>query len=95
MGNTARVIVVAEHEEDLDHLIAVSQSRLAQLEARWSRFITSSEVSQLNTALRSTWTQVSDDTALLLHYLVEAFRATNGAFNPFLLPALIDAGYSH
>ena len=95
MGNTARVIVVAEHEEDLDHLIAVAQSRLAQLEARWSRFITSSEVSQLNTALRSTWTQVSDDTALLLHYLVEAFHATNGAFNPFLLPALIDAGYSH
>ena len=41
------------------------------------------------------WTPVSDDTALLLHYLVEAFRATNGAFNPFLLPALINAGYSH
>jgi thiamine biosynthesis lipoprotein len=30
-----------------------------------------------------------------LHYLVEAFRVTNGAFNPFLLPALVNAGYSH
>jgi thiamine biosynthesis lipoprotein len=95
MGNTARVIVVAKREADLDHLIGVAQSRLAQLEARWSRFISTSEVSQLNTALHSTWTSVSDDTALLLHYLVEAFRATNGAFNPFLLPALINAGYSH
>ena len=95
MGNTARVIVVAESEEELSHLIGVAQARLAQLEARWSRFISTSEVSQLNTALHSMWTPVSDDTALLLHYLVEAFRATNGAFNPFLLPALIDAGYSH
>ena len=95
MGNTARVIVVAEREEELSHLIEVAQARLAQLEARWSRFISTSEVSQLNTALHSMWTPVSDDTALLLHYLVEAFRATNGAFNPFLLPALIDAGYSH
>ncbi len=95
MGNTARVIVVAEREEELEHLIGVAQARLAQLEARWSRFISTSEVSQLNTALHSTWTSVSDDTALLLHYLVEAFRATNGAFNPFLLPALINAGYSH
>lgn len=95
MGNTARVIVVAEREEELDHLIGAAQARLAQLEARWSRFISTSEVSQLNTALHSTWTSVSDDTALLLHYLGEAFRATNGAFNPFLLPALISAGYSH
>jgi len=31
----------------------------------------------------------------LLHYLVDAFRVTNGAFNPFLLPALVNAGYSH
>jgi thiamine biosynthesis lipoprotein len=95
MGNTARVIVVAEREDELEHLMSVAQVRLAQLEARWSRFISTSEVSQLNTALHSTWTPISDDTALLLHYLVEAFRATNGAFNPFLLPALIDAGYSH
>jgi len=95
MGNTARVVVVAKREADLDHLMSVAQVRLAQLEARWSRFISTSEVSQLNTALHSTWTSVSDDTALLLHYLVEAFRATSGAFNPFLLPALIDAGYSH
>ena len=95
MGNTARVIVVADSENELSHLIEVAQARLTQLEARWSRFIATSEVSQLNTALHSVWTPVSDDTALLLHYLVEAFRATNGAFNPFLLPALINAGYSH
>jgi thiamine biosynthesis lipoprotein len=95
MGNTARVIVVAEREDELEHLMSVAQVRLAQLEARWSRFISTSEVSQLNTALHSSWTPVSDDTALLLHYLVNAFRVTNGAFNPFLLPALVNAGYSH
>jgi thiamine biosynthesis lipoprotein len=95
MGNTARVIVVAEREDELEHLMSVAQVRLAQLEARWSRFISTSEVSQLNTALHSVWTPVSDDTALLLHYLVDAFRVTNGAFNPFLLPALMNAGYSH
>jgi thiamine biosynthesis lipoprotein len=95
MGNTARVIVVAEQEDELEHLLTVAQVRLAQLEARWSRFISTSEVSQLNTARHCVWTPISDDTALLLHYLVEAFRVTNGAFNPFLLPALVNAGYSH
>jgi thiamine biosynthesis lipoprotein len=95
MGNTARVIVVAEREDELEHLMSVAQVRLSQLEACWSRFISTSEVSQLNTALHSVWTPISDDTALLLHYLVDAFRVTNGAFNPFLLPALVNAGYSH
>jgi thiamine biosynthesis lipoprotein len=95
MGNTARVVVVAKREADLDHLMSVAQVRLAQLEARWSRFISTSEVSQLNTALHSIWTPISNDTALLLHYLVDAFRVTNEAFNPFLLPALVNAGYSH
>jgi thiamine biosynthesis lipoprotein len=95
MGNTARVIVVAEREDELEHLMSVAQVRLAQLEARWSRFISTSEVSLLNTALHSVWTPISDDTALLLHYLVNAFRVTNGAFNPFLLPALVNAGYTH
>jgi len=66
MGNTARVIVVADSEEELSYLIGVAQVRLAQLEARWSRFIASSEVSQLNTAMHSVWTPVSDDTAQLL-----------------------------
>jgi thiamine biosynthesis lipoprotein len=95
MGNTARVIVVADSENELIHLIGVAQARLTQLETRWSRFISTSEVSQLNTALHCVWTPISDDTALLLHYLIEAFRVANGAFNPFLLPALVNAGYSH
>ena len=51
MGNTARVIVVADSENELIHLIGVAQARLTQLETRWSRFISTSEVSQLNTAL--------------------------------------------
>ncbi len=93
MGNTAQVIVVAETASLGESLIATAQVRLALLESMWSRFIASSEVSQLNSS-HAKWRPISDDTASLLRHLVEAYRVTDGLFNPFLLPALIQVGYS-
>lgn len=92
MGNTAQVTIVGGDPHRLDHLVAVARARLAQLEARWSRFVPTSDVSRLNTS-RGEWIAIDEDTARLLHHMVEAHRATGGSFNPFLLPALIDAGY--
>ena len=94
MGNTAHVIVVANSTSLGEFLLATAHMRLAQLEALWSRFIASSEVSQLNSS-PGIWQPISIDTAKLLQHLLEAYRKTNGLFNPFLLPALIHVGYSH
>lgn len=93
MGNTAHVIVVTDGAPHGNVLIATAHTRLAQLETMWSRFIPSSEVSRLN-ASPNTWVPISNDTALLLRHLLEAYRVTEGLFNPFLLPALFHAGYS-
>ena len=94
MGNTAHVIVVGDSVSHGELLATTAHARLAQIEARWSRFIASSEVSQLNSS-PGIWQPISIDTAKLLQHLLEAYRETNGLFNPFLLPALIHVGYSH
>jgi len=87
MGNTADVTVIG-----CDHLIEFASSRLHQLERLWSRFISTSEISLLNNAAGSA-TTVSDDTVKLVKYLVSAYETTNGAFDPTLLPVLINIGY--
>ena len=93
MGNTAHISIAGTDPHHLDSLMATAQVRLAQLESRWSRFVANSDVSRLNTSAGE-WIAVTDDTAILLHHMKEAYRVTDGRFNPFLLPALLDAGYS-
>lgn len=87
MGNTADVTVVGDA-----HLIETAKSLLQQLEQLWSRFISTSEISQLNNAAGGVL-RVSHHTITLIKYLVGAHNSTGGAFDPTLLPVLIDIGY--
>jgi len=87
MGNTADLTVVGS-----DHLIEYAHSYLQQLEQLWSRFIPTSEISQLNNAAGKA-TKVSPHTIQLIRYLIGAYESTNGAFDPTLLPVLINIGY--
>jgi thiamine biosynthesis lipoprotein len=66
--------------------------RLAELEGKWSRFIASSEISEINRASGKEIV-VSSDTLALVRYLVDAQTRSNGLFDPSLLPALIGLGY--
>lgn len=86
MGSDAHVLVVGGEAADL----AYARERIAQLEARWSRFLPDSEISRLNAAgsLR-----VSAETAALLALAIEASDATGGLFDPTVLSSLIGAGY--
>lgn len=93
MGNTAHVMVVAPSEEAATNLLADARRYAASLEAAWSRFIPTSDVFRLNTS-RGRAVRISPDTEVLIRHLVAAFEATDGLFDPFVLPALIDAGYS-
>ena len=67
-------------------------TRLADLEARWSRFRPDSEISRLRVA-GGEWLAVSVETVELVSVAVEAWRATGGACDPTVAPALEALGY--
>lgn len=62
-----------------------------RLEARWSRFLADSEITALNTA-EGDARQVHPDTVRLVREMLDAYRRSDGDFDPTLLPALV-AGY--
>jgi thiamine biosynthesis lipoprotein len=70
-----------------------ARSRLQQLERRWSRFLPSSDVSRLNT-MPDAFAIVSSDTIDLLATMKQAWRVSNGRYDPTLLAAINAAGYS-
>ena len=88
MGNTADVTVIGDPS-----LLGVARVRLEQLEQRWSRFVSSSDVCALNQS-KGIAISVHPDTITLVRYLVDAQRLTNRFFDPTLLPSLVQLGYA-
>ena len=88
MGSDAHIIVVSPHAALLDDAIA----RIESLEHRWSRFIATSEISELNRRAGDDVT-VSADTVLLVQRAIDAWRITGGGFDPTVLGDVIRAGY--
>jgi FAD:protein FMN transferase len=72
--------------------LAAARHRLADLEARWSRFRPDSEISTLNRAAGRP-VAVSPETLTLLALAVLGWQATGGRFDPTVLDALEAAGY--
>jgi FAD:protein FMN transferase len=88
MGSDAHVIVVGGGPA----AIARARARIVQLEQRWSRFVPTSEVSQLNDCAGDA-VAVSADTVLLVERATAAWRFSGGAFDPTVLGPLVRAGY--
>jgi len=88
MGTDAHVVVVGGPPG----LCARAAARLERLEAQWSRFRDSSEVSRLNAAAGRP-VVVSRGTFELIRRAVRAWELTGGAFDPTVLAALAAAGY--
>jgi FAD:protein FMN transferase len=88
MGSDAHVIVVGGRPG----LIDAAKDRIDQLEQRWSRFIDTSEVNELNRRAGSPVT-VSADTAELVERAIDAWRLSGGSVDPTVLGAVIRAGY--
>lgn len=64
---------------------------VAELELLWSRFIPSSDICRLNrSAGEAAW--VDPRTITLIGHMIAAHTATHGAFNPTVLPLLIQQG---
>jgi thiamine biosynthesis lipoprotein len=62
-----------------------------EFESLWSRFIPTSDISRLNSADGKP-TVVDDKTVTLIHHMIAAHQATEGAYNPTRLPLQIAAG---
>src|SRR4051812_26037663 len=80
MGSDGHVVVTGGPAGRLDQ----ARRRLDGLEGRWSRFIATSEVSELNRRAGS-WVEVSADTRLLIARAVAGWRLTGGGFDPTVL----------
>jgi thiamine biosynthesis lipoprotein len=89
MGNTARITIIGGSQTLVDH----AARRLRQLEERWSRFISTSDISRLNAA-RGLPVTVHPDTVRLVRHMVGGWTFTNGLFDPSMLGELVEAGYA-
>lgn len=87
MGSDAHVIVVGDAR-----LVASARARVDELEARWSRFVPSSEVSRINAASGEP-VDVSEDTRTLVARAVDAWRLTGCLADCTLLSEVVAAGY--
>lgn len=88
MGSDARVVVVGGSPLIADAAVR----RLDELEQRWSRFLPTSEIGQLNRA-EGDPVLVSADTFGLVDHLVRAWRDTGGRFDPTLHDSVVALGY--
>ena len=89
MGSDARVYVVGGGPE----LLALARARIEGLEARWSRFLPTSEVTALNDAA-GTPRVVSRETFALIERGIDAWRLTDGRCDPTVLGDVLRAGYT-
>jgi len=70
-----------------------ARRRLEELERRWSRFLPGSDISRLNRTPEALLI-VSPDTLRLLVSMRQAWRLSNGRYDPTMLGAINAAGYS-
>lgn len=87
MGTDCHVIVIGDRS-----LLEIAVDRVEELEALWSRFRHTSEISELNRN-RGIKTAVSIETWLLVTRALEAWRATLGRVDPTVLGDVVRAGY--
>ena len=80
MGAAAHVILV----DPAPGAEGYARRRLQQLEQRWSRFLPGSDVSRLNTSPEAIMI-VSADTIDLLATMKQAWRVSNGRYDPSML----------
>jgi thiamine biosynthesis lipoprotein len=85
--------VVVEVVDGTPGHLALARDRLAFLEARWSRFRASSDLSRLNAA-QGDPVVVDQSTIELLEAMVHGYTLTDGSFDPTLLAPLVRLGYA-
>jgi thiamine biosynthesis lipoprotein len=85
MGTRYRVTVVGEVSTDLQ---AKVDSRLVQINSLMSTYDSESELSRFNQSRSVDWFEVSDETTQVIEFALQVSKATNGAFDPTIGPAV-------
>ena len=89
MGGHATITLVGGGEDLVARCFALAD----HLEARWSRFLPTSDISRLNWA-EGNPVEVDPVTVQLISAMREASELSDGDFDPTLLPELIASGYA-
>jgi FAD:protein FMN transferase len=89
MGTTATVVLVGGSDRLLDAAVEL----VRDLEQKWSRFLESSDIWNLNWS-EGRPTVVSAETIRLIQVMLDGVDLTAGDFDPTLLPGLLDSGYA-
>lgn len=89
MGGRVALTVIGAPNGLLDELVW----ELDRLENLWSRFLPGSELTRLNDA-EGRPVEVDPATVGLIRAMQAGFVETAGAFDPTLLPSLVDVGYA-
>jgi FAD:protein FMN transferase len=94
MGTTVHLLGVARREGEAiaAELLEIAEARIHHLEASWSRFRATSELSLMNERA-GTPTKVAQETYDLVAAAVAGWERTAGLFDPTLLSAVEHAGY--
>ena len=87
MGSQCRIVAAAPRD-----VVSRAETRVRELERRWSRFLADSEVSGASRG-SGTLCMVSEDTFLLMSVSETARRWSRGAFNPLMLDHIRTLGY--
>jgi len=89
MGDHATITLVGGGEDLVARCFALAD----HLEARWSRFLPTSDISRVNWA-EGAAVEVDPATVRLIGAMREASELSGGDFDPTLLPQLIASGYA-
>lgn len=92
LGSECLLRIVTDADASGPALADRAVARLAELEGRWSRFRPDSELSALNAHAGSP-VFTSPETATLVAMAIEAWRVTDGLFDPTVHDALVASGY--
>lgn len=93
MGTDCHVLVEALDENVESTLLTLAAGRVELLEQSWSRFRPTSELSRLNARAGSGAIEVSDDLLLLVTRMCQAWRESDGLFDPTVLESMTRLGY--
>lgn len=88
MGSEAAVLVRGGAPDVLER----AEARVRELAGRWTRFEPTSELAAINAAPGRP-VSVSSETLAVVSLALDAWRQTDGWFDPTVLPMLVAAGY--
>jgi thiamine biosynthesis lipoprotein len=92
LGSDCSLRVWAEDDASGSLMVDDAVHLLDGLDRKWSRFRPDSELSELNRGAGKP-VAVSSETCALVLLAIEAWRSTDGLFDPTVLGALVAAGY--